>query len=607
MKKRNNLKTMITYNFKTLLGFEIIYKILTAIIFVPLFLKIFNLIVTVTGHNYLTFENVVNFLLNPLTLIMILILLILMTFYTLIDISTVIVILDCSYQQKKVTIKESFIIACTKAFKVFQKKNFLLSFIIIFLIPFLHIGISSGFITSIAIPEFIMDYITHNSLLSLLYLVVVVFLIYILLKWLYVTHYFILEDKTFKEARLSSTQLSKKNKFKDLLTIALTQLSLSITYFIIVISGLLLLVLLSKVFKNINILGSISYTIIWLLIAVTLIVLVLLSTPISYGCISALYYKHKKQNNEQITHLKVSSPNLKKNNHQFKIFKYVVIIFVLISCTILTYSVMNNDLSLNIDYVRPLEVTAHRGASVMYPENTMSAFKGAKELGADWVELDVQQTKDKQIIVLHDTNLKRTTGVNQNTWETTYDEIKELDAGSFFNKNFSNERIPLFEEVVKYAKDNNLKLNIELKPTGYETAFESSVVQIIKDYDFEDMCVITSQVYEVLENVKKVTNDIETVYVMSLAYGDITSLEAADNFSIEASSITKKLVNDVHKANKKLYGWTVNTDENINKMLDLNVDNIITDNITLAKEIINNRQPKNLIQKCFDYIINIIN
>ena len=606
MKKNKNLKNMITYNFKTLIGFEIIYKVLTSIIFIPLFLKIFNLIVTITGFDYLTFENVVSFIINPLTIIMLITLLVLITFYTLIDISTIIVILDCSYQKKKISMKEAFIISCNKAFKIFKKKNLLLAFIIIFLIPFLHIGISSSVISTIAIPEFIMDYITHNRLLTILYIIVVIALVYLLLKWLYSIHYFILEDKNFKEAHINSSKLSKKNKLKDLITIALTQLSVSITYFIFIILGLITLVILSKIFKNINILGSITYTITWLFIALIFIILTLLSTPISYGSISALYYKHKELNKEEIKHIKVTKEEIKNNNPKFNIFKYLVIILTIISCTILTYSALNNELTLNVDYERTLEVTAHRGASVKYPENTMSAFRGAKELGADWIELDVQQTKDKKIIVLHDTNLKRTTGVNKNTWETTYDEIKDLDAGSFFSKEYSEERIPLFEEVVKYAKENNIKLNIELKPTGNETDFESSVVDIIKSNSFEDMCVITSQVYEVLENVKKVTNDIETVYVMSLAYGDITSLTSADNFSIEASSINKKLVNDVHKANKKLYGWTVNTEENINKMIDLNVDNIITDDIPLAKKIIDNRQPKNLIQKCFDYIIEVL-
>ena len=227
----------------------------------------------------------------------------------------------------------------------------------------------------------------------------------------------------------------------------------------------------------------------------------------------------------------------------------------------------------------------------------MSAFVGAKEYGADWVELDVQQTLDKQLVVLHDTNLKRTTGVNKNTWEATYDEIKDLDAGSFFDKSFNGERIPLLSTVIEYAKKNNLKLNIELKPTGNEIDFEKEVIDLINKYNFKNNCVVTSQVYEVLENVKKYDNSIKTVYVMSLAYGNIIDLEYADSFSIEASSINKTLVNQIHGVGKEIYAWTVNTKENINKMININVDNIITDNITLAKNEIYVSKTSNVINE----------
>ena len=226
-------------------------------------------------------------------------------------------------------------------------------------------------------------------------------------------------------------------------------------------------------------------------------------------------------------------------------------------------------------------------------------------MGTDWIELDVQQTKDEKIIVLHDTNLKRTTGVDKNTWELTYAEVKELDAGSFFDSKFKNERIPLLEEVLEFAKNNNIKLNIELKPTGYEKDFEKSVVDLIKKYDFIDNCVVTSQVYSVLQNVKKYDKSVKTVYVMSLAYGNILELTDADSFSIEASSITKTLVNKLHNNNKEVYAWTVNTKDSISKMINLNVDNIITDNITLAKDTIYSSKTSNLVNEYIKIIDNI--
>ncbi len=604
MKNIKKILEILMYNYKTLINFELIYKAISTIIFIPLFLGLFNLTMKITGYSYLTFENIFSFILNPITILMLLLLIIIMTFYSLIDISSIIIILDSSYQKEKIKVKEAFITSIKKVKKVFNHKNILIAFLVLFMIPFLNLGVSSNFISTIKIPEFIMDYIINNKLLFSLYIILVILLCFLLFRWIYSLHYFILEDKNFKEARRKSISLSKKNKFKDFLVIIVTQICISLLYLIFVLIGIFLIIIFNKLFGN-NLLGNLSITIIWIFIAISFVIFTLLGTPTSYASISILYYNHKEQIKEKIEHIKINHNEIKKQSKLFNVFKVLIIIITILCGMTFTYYLYTGKYKFNIEYVRTMEVTAHRGASVLYPENTMAAFKGAKDLGADWIELDVQQTKDKKLVILHDTNLKRTTGVDKNTWEATYDEIKELDAGSFFSKDFKGEKIPLLEEIVEYAKDNNIKLNIELKPTGKETDFEKSVVDVINKYDFADMCVITSQVYEVLENVKKYDKNVETVYVMSLAYGNITNLKAADNFSIEASSVNNKLVKKVHNAGKELYVWTVNNKENMQKMIKLNVDNIITDNITLAKDTIVKSKTSNIVEEYINLIENL--
>ena len=596
------VKKILGYNVKTLLAFEFVYKLLSTIIFVPLFLSCFRWITKFSGYSYLTFENFLSFLINPLTILFLLILLIFLTFYALIDISTIIVILDSSYQEKKISMKEAFTIALEKSKRVFQRKNIGLPFLILFLIPFLNMGVSSGFISTISLPEFISDYIAHNTILSILYFLFLIRLTILLYRWLYVIHYFVLEDCDFKESRKKSIHLSHGNRVKDFVSIILTQFFLFVIYLVFILVGVFLILFLHKIFGNLNLFGNLTITIIWMLIAFSFIVVTLLSTPVSYAMISVLYYERKKKIKEKLVPISISSHQESKISSRVENLKYVLAILTLLSGTLFTYSVATGRYQFQIEYVRTMEVTAHRGASVLYPENTMSAFRGAQELSADWIELDVQQTKDGKIIVLHDTNLKRTTGVNKNTWELTYEEIEKLDAGSFFDKKYAGEKIPLLEEVLEFAKENNMKLNIELKPTGKEVDFEKSVVDLVNEYHYASSSVITSQVYEVLENVKKVDPTIKTVYVMSLAYGDITKLTAADSFSVEASSITKTLVKKVHNEGKEIYAWTVNTKENMEKMIDLKVDNIITDNITLAKNTIYESKTSNIIQEYIKFV-----
>lgn len=597
------MKKVFSYNMKNIIKFEFIFKILSAIIFTPLFLYLFNSIMRITGYNYLTLENIFSFLLNPITIILLICLIFILTIYSLFDIGVIITLIDASFQKKEISLKDAIKYSFWKSVKVFKKDNILLVVLVLLLIPFLNIGITSSFISSIKIPEFILDYIFGNNLLYLIYVCIVFLLIFLQLRWIYSLHYYFIENKNFKEARIKSINLGNKRHCKDLLKILLTQLFITIMYLLFVFIGIFLIIVLNKLFNNI--IGTFMITILWLFIAISFIITVLLSNVINYTIISDMYYKNKESIKEKINHIHIKSIEKKKKSKQRLILDISIILVIVIGLTIFTSGTLNGKYKLNIEYIRNIEVTAHRGASVDFPENTLSAFIEAKRLGSDWIELDVQQTKDNEIIITHDSNLKRTTGKNINTWDATYEEISKLDAGSFKDKKFKGEKIPLLEDIIKWAKSQDIKLNIELKPTGHEINFEKNVLDIIKKYDFIDNCVVTSQNYKTLENIKAIDDNVTTVYVMSLAYGDIKNLDKADHFSISSSSITKSLVDEIHESGKLIYGWTVNTKESINRIIDLKVDNIITDNVTLAKDLVFKSKNSNIINEYIKFVQNI--
>ena len=108
--------------------------------------------------------------------------------------------------------------------------------------------------------------------------------------------------------------------------------------------------------------------------------------------------------------------------------------------------------------------------------------------------------------------------------------------------------------------------------------------------------------YECIKRVKEIDPNIKTVYVTAVAYGNIASLDAADIVSIEASFITGKLVNGLHERGKQIYAWTVNDEEKIQMMIDLGVDNIITDNPVMARELI---YSKSLNENIVEFITNL--
>ncbi len=597
---------IINYNLLSLISFEIVFKLASFLIFTPLFLHLFDFTMYLTGFSYLTLENVLFFIFNPITLALLLCLVFLMLSLTMFDITTVIIILDASAAQHKISTLSAIKLSLKKCLSIFHLQNLPLAFFVLFLIPFLNFGITSSFITSIKIPEFILDFIMHNPFLLSCSVILVIFLIILLLKWLYSLHFFILENLPFREARKRSTELSHNHLFQNLLTLLLLQFSAFIVYSGFLALGIFCIIRLEKIFNDILILKSITTTTIWIFVVISTLFIILMAVPISYSGISVMYYSLRKQDRQTIKHFPIitASPHPKLYS-LLKSSIFICFILAFIGGSILNYGIYKGNFNFNIVYFRTAEITAHRGSSLEYPENTMLAFIAAKDAGADWIELDVQQTADQEIIVLHDYNLKRVTGLNKPTWEVTYNEIKNLDAGSFLDPNFSNARIPLLKEIVKWAKNNNIKLNIELKPTGHETNFEQQVVDIILAEDYEKYTVITSQVYHTLQNVKTYRPTIKTVYVMSIAYGNILALKYADGFSIETINITSKMVNKIHEAGKDIYAWTVNSTENIEHMINLGVDNIITDNVTLAKELVYSSKTTSLINQYANFVDNL--
>ena len=152
----------------------------------------------------------------------------------------------------------------------------------------------------------------------------------------------------------------------------------------------------------------------------------------------AAYYKRKEELGDPL--LRYTDPP-----HFFHRYPILKVLIVGICAVSIFFSVPRRYAQirwmLNTDYGTPM-IMAHRGYSSMAPENTLPAFKMCIDEDFSAAELDVQLLKDGTLIVLHDDNLLRTTGVNKNVWEVTYDEIKDLDNGSFFNEEFADTRIP---------------------------------------------------------------------------------------------------------------------------------------------------------------------
>lgn len=234
---------------------------------------------------------------------------------------------------------------------------------------------------------------------------------------------------------------------------------------------------------------------------------------------------------------------------------------------------------------------AHRGAQEAAPENTLSAFLTAEAMGAHGVELDVMFSSDYELIVIHDYELDRTTDGEGRVKEHTLDEIRELDAGAWFDEAFTGEYIPTLQEVVEILEPETL-INIEIKSINPVTdGLEAAVVEVIQEYDLHSRVVVSSFNPIALMRVKAADDEIvvgllynENEQMMGnpvldhiLRKGWLIPILRPDQLHPQFEMVDEKYMEWAQKKGYRVNVWTVNEDADLKRMLSLEVDGIITD------------------------------
>lgn len=236
--------------------------------------------------------------------------------------------------------------------------------------------------------------------------------------------------------------------------------------------------------------------------------------------------------------------------------------------------------------------TAHRGAMAYAPENTLAAFEVGIQQKATWIESDVQLSKDGEAVLIHDTTLTRTTNVEEvfpdrapwNVGDFTLDEIKQLDAGSWFGEEFAGEQVPTLAEMVTQVRSSRSGIIMELKSPELYPGVEQKVVDVFNSVPGYVNSAIASErlavqsfnwdsmaTYAELEP-KVPVGLLGTVPVSDLAaYG-----EWADQVNPNFNAVTADYVDAVHEAGMVINPYTVNEVADMARLLDYGVDGIIT-------------------------------
>ncbi|MGS2778594.1 glycerophosphodiester phosphodiesterase [Robertmurraya sp. GLU-23] len=234
---------------------------------------------------------------------------------------------------------------------------------------------------------------------------------------------------------------------------------------------------------------------------------------------------------------------------------------------------------------KQVDNVAHRGATAYAPENTIAAFDLAVDMKADYIEIDVQRSKDGELVLIHDTTVDRTTDGTGKVGELTFEQLRSLDAGSWKGEQYEGEPIPTFEEILDRYR-GKVGILIELKAPELYPGIEKQVAEALKERNLDkpqnEKIIIQSFNFESM----KTTNELLPLVPIGVLTSNRahTTPEALQEFSTYADwfnpsygIVTEELVNQVHSLGMKIGSWTVRSQEAADFLFELKVDAIITD------------------------------
>lgn len=587
--------SLINKNKTALFTFEVLFIAAYAAVMVPLLDILFRWSLKLAGISFITFENLKKYFTQPFTIFMLAAVLLVTGIFAAAD-TIFLSMLFYMGRDEKVSFERVFYPAIKRYFFVITHKNNLGLFLQNI---FLGILMLMPVIIKVFFNERMIRYMSGEILESpsAVIIAAVLFIIVVILIFLgmFVNQIVCFEGKDYKEAYNLSILLVKNN-FKQMVkqvavcnTIFIS--AYGILYVIVTVAGCFVMYITLD--KSVVIAGCMSF--ITELDVYVGIMAVALSVILNIALVSGAYVRLRENEAlegcrrlklDKITgqdrNLIMQSPSGDAGEYAH-IVRFLLIFVIASNVAIFINSFMNGSAVLNNE-ISDIRVTAHRGASFDAPENTIPALETAINMLADYAEIDVQETEDGIVVLLHDKSLARTTGISENIWEVTYIELINYDASYGFRE-YAGTGIPAFEEVLKVAK-GRIRLNIELKVTAHEQNLIEKVVRYIEKYEFEDQCTITSTSYQALVRVKELNSDIKTGYIISLAYGNLYDVEAADFFSMKSTFINEDTVKMAHSFGKEIHAWTVNTKTEAIRMINIGVDNIITDKPVMVRELI---------------------
>ncbi len=240
-------------------------------------------------------------------------------------------------------------------------------------------------------------------------------------------------------------------------------------------------------------------------------------------------------------------------------------------------------------------IAAHRGSSFDAPENSMAAIELAISQGAELVEIDVQETADGEVVLLHDRDFKKVAGVELAIANATLKDLEDIDIGSRFSPEFSDQRVPTLGQVLDVCRDR-IRVLIELKYYGQEQSLEQRVVDIVEAHGMQSQIEVMSLKGEAVKTLHELRPDWRIGLLVAKALGNL-SVADVDFLAVHGNMATRAFIVRAHDSGQQVYVWTINDGLTMSQMFGRGADCLITDKPDLARAILSQREALSPVER----------
>ena len=572
---------------------HIAYAALGVALFTPLVGFIGQLLLSLSGQSVLSDLDIAYFFLTPTGMAAVILFGALLITILVFELASFMAICAGSVQGLHIGIMSSLYFTARRAKKIFLFAIRLVIRVLVIVLPFLAVGAAIAWflITDHDINYYLSEkppvFLAAVVIIGLLLLTMFAVLIRKLLAWSLALPLLLFTGVSPARSFVESENLTQSNRRLFLMALGIWALA-----------GLLLgAVLLGSVhflgarlvplfFDSINLLVLLLGGLVALLSLGNLLV-----TTLAFGTFACLLVILFDQYGPDIKAFDPTDSNKQGRRLRMTASRFALLLIGSTAVAILLGTWLMNDIQTHDN----VAVIAHRGAAGKAPENTLASIHQAMNDGADWIEIDVQETMDGEVVVIHDSDFMKLSGKDLKVWNSTLEELREIDVGSWFGPEFSAERVPTLAQVLEETRGQSSVL-IELKYYGHDQELEQRVVDIVEKAGRVNDVAVMSLKPGGIKKFHALRPDWVVGLLSSKAIGNLLDLDM-DFLAVNMGMATPGFIRSAHSAGKQVFVWTVNDQVSMSRMMSLGVDGIITDEPELARNVLADRSKLSSIER----------